>query len=209
MSTYLTTLGVGLVVDAVVACLAVLCLLTSKFSWYKVTSKRPATAAASFANVALLVTTSAIPTGRFAVSVAAALTLSMYSAASLSRGNLQACLHLARALSTAFNFPLLSLPVGATSAFTHLLIAWQFLDPGKKALIVRLVYDFLNIRGVALIMQGKRRPFTVEDIRDSAAEDEFCRQCKSICDDTTQMYVTCLTKCCKKLEIVICWFPLI
>ncbi|KAJ2872192.1 hypothetical protein GGH93_004235, partial [Coemansia aciculifera] len=186
MSTYLTTLDVGLVVDAVVACLVVLCLLTSKISWYEVASKRPATAAASFANVALLMTMSAIPMGRFAVSVAAALTLSVYSAVSVSRGNLQACLHLVRALSTVFNLPLFSLPVGAASTFTHLFIAWQLLDAGKKALVMRLMYDFLNIRGVALIMQGKRRPFTVEDIRDSAAEDEFCRQCKSICDDTTQ-----------------------
>ncbi|KAJ2061683.1 hypothetical protein GGI17_002947 [Coemansia sp. S146] len=131
-------------------------------------------------------TTSAVPTGRYAVSVAAALTLSVYSAASVSRGNLQACLHLARALSTVFNLPLLSLPAGAASAFTHLFIAWQLLDAETKALIVRSVYDLLNIRGVALIIQGKRRPFTVEDIRDSAAENEFCRQCKSICGDTTQ-----------------------
>ncbi|KAJ2057259.1 hypothetical protein GGI17_005754, partial [Coemansia sp. S146] len=186
MSIYLTTLGVGLVVDAVVACLAVLCLLTSKISWYEVASKRPAAAAASFANVSLLMATSPLPTGRFAVSVAAALALSVYSAASVSRGNLQVYLHLAQALSTVFNLPLLSLPVGATSAFAHLFIAWKLLDAGTKALIVRLVYDFFNIQGVTLILQGKRRPFTFEDIRDSAAEDEFCRQCKYICDDTTQ-----------------------
>ncbi|KAJ2255882.1 Canalicular multispecific organic anion transporter 2 [Coemansia sp. RSA 455] len=65
-------------------------------------------------------------------------------------------------------------------------MAWQLLDTGTKALVVRLAYNFLNIRGAALILQGKQHPFTVEDIRDPVAEDEFCKQCKSICNDTTQ-----------------------
>ncbi|KAJ2337217.1 hypothetical protein GGH92_007571, partial [Coemansia sp. RSA 2673] len=173
MSAYITALGVGLVVDTVVACLAIMCLLTSRLSWREVASKRPIAAAASFVNVALLLTTSAVPTGRLSVSVTAALALSVYSATSVSLGNLQASLHFARALSTVLNLPLPSLSVGTASAFTHLFTAWQLLEAETKALIVRLAYDFLNIRGAALILQGKQRPFTVEDIRDSAAEDEL------------------------------------
>ncbi|KAJ2333064.1 Canalicular multispecific organic anion transporter 1, partial [Coemansia sp. RSA 2681] len=46
-----------------------------------------------------------------------------------------------------------------------------------------------EIRGIALVMQGKRRPFTVEDIRDPALEDEFHRKRKTICDDTAQRQV--------------------
>ncbi|KAJ2242761.1 hypothetical protein GGI13_006845, partial [Coemansia sp. RSA 455] len=65
-------------------------------------------------------------------------------------------------------------------------MSWQLLDAGTKALVVRFAYDFLNIQGAALILQGKQHPFTVEDIRDPVAEDEFCKQCKSICNDTTQ-----------------------
>ncbi|KAJ2095603.1 hypothetical protein GGI09_004784, partial [Coemansia sp. S100] len=65
-------------------------------------------------------------------------------------------------------------------------MAWQLLDAGTKALVVRFAYNFLNIQGAVLILQGKKRPFTVEDIRDPVAEDEFCKQCRSICNDTTQ-----------------------
>ncbi|KAJ2063399.1 Canalicular multispecific organic anion transporter 1 [Coemansia sp. S146] len=134
------------------------------------TPKRPisATAAANFVNIALLMLSLASPTDRFTVSVAAALALSMCSVVSVSRGNLQACLHLARALSTVFDPSLLTLPVAATSALTHIFIAWQLLDVGIKTLALRCLYEMFEVRGFALVVLGKRRTFTVEDIRDPA-----------------------------------------
>ncbi|KAJ2506389.1 hypothetical protein IWW47_001603 [Coemansia sp. RSA 2052] len=181
----------GLVVDAVVACLAVLCLLTSKFSWRGVVTKRPV-AAVGLVNVALLLSGSANMTSRFTVSVAAALALSMCTAANASYSNPQALLHFVRALSTAFDLPQLPLAVAVGSALIHLFIAWQLTEAGTKAFAMRCLYDMFEIRGVALVMQGKRRPFTVEDIRDPALEDEFHRKRKTICDDTAQRQVQCV-----------------
>ncbi|KAJ2352249.1 hypothetical protein GGH92_001366 [Coemansia sp. RSA 2673] len=188
MSFYFTTLRISLVVDTVVVCLAVLCLLTSTPSWRRTMSKRPiaAAVAANFVNVALLISNSKSPTDRFATSMAATLALSMWSVVSVSRGNLQACLHLARALSTASNLSLPFLPAAAASALTHLFIAWQLLDVGIKALVLRCLYDIFEVRGFALVVLGKQRPFTAKDIRDPELEDELLLQSRLICDDSKQ-----------------------
>ncbi|KAJ2462050.1 hypothetical protein GGI03_004729, partial [Coemansia sp. RSA 2337] len=183
---YLVKLCVGPVADTVVACLAVLCLLTSKHSWRGMADKRPITAAASFANVALLLSTTVGLSGKSTVSVVAALALSLSSAASISHGNLQACLHIVRAFNTAFDLSLLSLPISATSALIHLLVAWQLLSAETKAHVIRCLRDMFGIRGFDLIMLGKRRQFTVEDIRDPTAEKDFSRKCKLICNDRTK-----------------------
>ncbi|KAJ2070050.1 hypothetical protein GGI08_000033, partial [Coemansia sp. S2] len=183
LPSYLIKLCVGPVADTAVACLAVLCLLTSKHSWCGMADKRPLTAAASFANVALLLSTTVGVSGRSTVSVAAALALSLCSAASVSHGNLQACLHIVRALNTAFDSSLLSLHIAATSALIHLLVAWQLLRAETKAHAIRCLRDMFGIRGFDLIMLGKRRQFTVEDIRDPTAEEDLCRKCKLVCND--------------------------
>ncbi|KAJ2749315.1 Canalicular multispecific organic anion transporter 1, partial [Coemansia pectinata] len=183
---YFAKLCAGPVADTAVACLAVLCLLTSKHSWRGMAYKRPITAAASFANVALLLSTTAGSSGRFAASVAAALALSMCSAAGVSHGNLQAYLHIVRALNTAFVPSLLSLPISAASALIHLLVAWQLLSAGTKAHAIRCLHDMFGIRGFALVMLGKRRPFTIEDLRDPTADEDFCRKCRLICHDRTK-----------------------
>ncbi|KAJ2097562.1 hypothetical protein GGI09_003764, partial [Coemansia sp. S100] len=183
LPSYLIKLCVGPVADTAVACLAVLCLLTSKHSWRGMADKRPLTAAASFANVALLLSTTVGVSGRSTVSVAAALALSLCSAASVSHGNLQACLHIVRALNTAFDSSLLSLHIAATSALIHLLVAWQLLRAETKAHAIRCLRDMFGIRGFDLIMLGKRRQFTVEDIRDPTAEEDLCRKCKLVCND--------------------------
>ncbi|KAJ2755176.1 hypothetical protein GGI19_001842 [Coemansia pectinata] len=190
MSYYFDTLRTSLVVDAAVACLAVLCLLTSKPSWRGMTPKRPiaAAAAANFVNIALLMSSLASPTDGFAVSVAAALALSMCSVVSVFRGNLQACLHLARALNTAFDPSLLTLPVATATALTHIFIAWQLLDVGIKTFALRCLYEMFEVRGFALVVLGKRRAFTVEDIRDPALEDELLRKSKLIYDDSKQRF---------------------
>ncbi|KAJ2104164.1 hypothetical protein GGI09_000268 [Coemansia sp. S100] len=196
---YLIKLCVGPVADTVVAYLAVLCLLTSKHSWRGMADKLPLTAAASFANIALLLSTTVGLSSRSTVSVAAALALSLCSAASVSHGNLKACLHMVRALNTAFNLPLLSLPISATSALIHLLVAWQLLSAKTKAHVIRCLRDMFGIRGFDLIMLGKRRPFTIEDIRDPTAEEDLCRKCKLICNDRTKRYAGCTSIFCKQL----------
>ncbi|KAJ2061011.1 Canalicular multispecific organic anion transporter 1 [Coemansia sp. S146] len=173
---YFAKLCAGPVADTAVACLAVLCLLTSKHSWHGIAYKRPVTAAASFANVALLLSTTAGSSDRFAASVAAALTLSMCSAASASHGNLQACLHIVRALNIAFAPSLLSLPISAASALIHLLVAWQLLSAGTKAHVICSLHEMFGIQGFALVMLGKQRPFTIDDLRDPAAEEDFCQK---------------------------------
>ncbi|KAJ2580086.1 hypothetical protein GGH95_002775 [Coemansia sp. RSA 1836] len=190
MLAHFATTYASLVADIAVACLAVLCLLTSKLSWRGVVTKRPV-AAVGLVNVALLMSGSASMTGRFAASVAAAVALSMCTAANASYSNLQALLHFVRALSIAFDPPQLRLAVAAGSALIHLFVAWQLLSSETKAIAMRCLYDMFEIRGIALVMQGKRRPLTVEDIRDPVLEDEFCLECKTTCDNTAQRQVQC------------------
>ncbi|KAJ2807035.1 hypothetical protein H4S07_003672, partial [Coemansia furcata] len=60
------------------------------------------------------------------------------------------------------------------------------LNAGTKAHVVRCLYDMLGIRGLSLVMLGKRRPLTIEDIRDSAAEEEFFQKCKHISNDCSK-----------------------
>ncbi|KAJ2024888.1 hypothetical protein GGI06_000803 [Coemansia sp. S85] len=43
-----------------------------------------------------------------------------------------------------------------------------------------------GVRGFALVMLGKRRPFAVEDIRDPAEEEEFYQKSKRLCDDRSK-----------------------
>ncbi|KAJ2337283.1 hypothetical protein GGI00_000341, partial [Coemansia sp. RSA 2681] len=182
---YLAKLCAGPVLDSAVACLALLCLYASKTSWRGVAAKRSA-AYASFVNVALLMSVSTSLSGRLAASVAASLALAVCSAVSVSHGNLQALLHLARALNAASDSKMLSMPVAAASAFTHLLTAWQLFDIWAKALVKHGLYDMFGLRGFALVVLGKQRAFTLEDIRDPAAEDEFCQKCKLVCNDRTK-----------------------
>ncbi|KAJ2348621.1 hypothetical protein GGH91_001273 [Coemansia sp. RSA 2671] len=172
MSINFNSLRIGLVVDVAVACLAALCLLTSKLSWRGFSFGR-ALSAASFFNVSLLLSSTARPSDSFATSVTAALALFMCTTASVSRGNLRACLHLAQAFSAAFNLLLLPLPVATASALTHLFIAWQLLDARVKALALGCLYDMLELRGFALVMLGKQRPFTLDDICSPMPEDKL------------------------------------
>ncbi|KAJ2337253.1 hypothetical protein GGI00_000357, partial [Coemansia sp. RSA 2681] len=182
---YLAKLCAGPVLDAAVACLALLCLYASKTSWRGMAAKRPA-AYAGFVNVALLMSVSTSLSSRLAVSIAASLALAVCSAVSVSHGNLQALLHLARALNAASDSKMLSMPVAAASAFVHLLTAWQLFDIWAKALVKRGLYDMFGLRGFALVVLSKQRAFTLEDIRDPAADDEFCQKCKLIRNDCTK-----------------------
>ncbi|KAJ2056381.1 hypothetical protein GGI17_006212 [Coemansia sp. S146] len=183
---YFAKLCAGPVADTAVTCLAVLCLLTSKHSWRGMAYKRPITDTASFANVALLLSTTTGSSGGFAASVAAALVLSICFAVGVSYGNIQACLYIVRAINIGFNLSLLTLPVATTSALIHILIAWRALGSGTKAHVIHLLYEIFHIRGFALVMLGRRRPFTVEDIRDLASEEELCRKCEAISNDRTK-----------------------
>ncbi|KAJ2699428.1 hypothetical protein H4218_002659 [Coemansia sp. IMI 209128] len=183
---YLAKLCAGPVADTAVAALAALCLLTSKRPKLGIAYKQPVTFAVSLANVTLLLSSVTNFTGRVAASVAATLALSMCSGVNVSRGNLLSYLHVVRAVNAAFDLTLLSLPAAAASALAHLFTAWQLLDDGAKAHAKRGLYDMFGVRGFALVMLGKRRPFAVEDIRDPAEEEEFYQKSKRLCDDRSK-----------------------
>ncbi|KAJ1824257.1 hypothetical protein LPJ60_000916 [Coemansia sp. RSA 2675] len=86
----------------------------------------------------------------------------------------------------AINPPLLSVTAGIVGALSHISIAWSLLDAETAALVVDTLIDFMDLRGISLIMKDKRCPLTTEDVSDSAAEDESIKKCKRFCSNTTQ-----------------------
>ncbi|KAJ2486139.1 hypothetical protein EV174_001292 [Coemansia sp. RSA 2320] len=101
-------------------------------------------------------------------------------------GYIRTGLHIVRAFNIAANSSTYPASIISISVVIHLYTAWHLLDAETKAHVARFLRDVCEIKSFAIVRLGRKRPLAVNDMRNPDMEDDFCKKCKYIRDDSKQ-----------------------